>query len=100
MTKRGAKKRLPERPCPRGAKDNSLFRERLDAGALGRLGRSSAVVVFEAYRRHPCQPYGFVVRRRAAGSSRADPSTWIVQALIRRLRSEQTPVLPTDRSVR
>jgi hypothetical protein len=38
MSEMSAKKRPPERPRPRGAKDTLLFRERLDRCAAGQWG--------------------------------------------------------------
>jgi len=51
MSKPARKKRPPERSCPRGAKDNSLIRERLDAvrpgGVHQVIDRSIAAIVSE-----------------------------------------------------
>jgi hypothetical protein len=68
-TNHRAKKRPPERLCPRGAEDSNLIRERLDSRRPA--ARSQAIDggrshrVSEACRRHPCQRVRFVVRRKA-----------------------------------
>jgi hypothetical protein len=92
--KRSAKKRPPERPCPRGAKDSNLFRERLVTLAFEarmlrerRSGRRRRVVS-EAYRRHPC--WRGALRGPQEGQSSdlpgADPSTWIARVRYQALR--------------
>jgi len=56
------KKRPPEKLCPRGAKDTTLFRERLDAPRSSppvflhrRILRRASVNISEAGRLHPCE---------------------------------------------
>jgi hypothetical protein len=67
----GRKEKLPEKVCPRGAKDTARFRERLDARpprhAFRRHGPMVGRNMFsEAGRRHPCQR---TVASRSAGVS-------------------------------
>jgi hypothetical protein len=78
MTKPRKQKRPPERSCPRGAKDNSLFRERVDARRAARPfygSRRGFALVSEAYRQHPCQQDRFEVRRNASRGSRSQVQT-------------------------
>jgi hypothetical protein len=72
MAKQRAKKRLPERPCPRGAEDSNLIRERLDGWRLGALARGAPFLNRAATYLYSKRTAGilangdrFVVRRKA-----------------------------------
>ena len=65
-------KRPPERSCPRGAEDNLLIRERLDAtGTLREGERTRGGLCFEARCQHPCRHNRSVVRRTSGPVSRS-----------------------------
>ena len=89
-----AQKKPPERLCPRGAKDTTLFRERLDvarprsSGVAGRHGERCQCVRSAPPASVPAVMRS-VARRNDESSPHpdADPSTWIVSLIFSGLLS-------------
>jgi len=92
MAKRSAKKRPPVRRCPRGAEDNNLIRERLDA-CHEPMHDSRRSQLFRSVQSTSLSTADRSVVRRIEQPSwppdpDADPATWTVN-LSRRFAAEE-----------